>query len=48
MEWVWEKLLAEDPKVMDGTWSAFIPAAHWADDVLVDSREAVLECGYTY
>ena len=46
-DWDWEKLLADDPKIMDTVWS-FISMAQLAHNVPVESRQAVLDCEFTF
>ena len=31
--WEWEKLMAEDPKIMDNAWSTFLSCAHLANKI---------------
>ena len=40
--------MAEDPKIMDSAWSTFLSCAHLADEIPVESRQAILDCGYTF
>ena len=43
-----EKLLGDNPKEMDTAWSTFIAMAHLADEVPIESRQAVLDGGFTF
>ena len=48
MDWEWEQLIARDRHVLDGAWSTFLALLQFADDVPVDSRNAVRDCGCAF
>ena len=48
MDWEWEKLIAEDRHGMDRAWLTFLASPQFANDVPVEGRNVVLDCGYAF
>ena len=46
-DWDWEKLVADDLSTLDSVWCMLLDTAGLAEEVPVESRTAVLDCGFT-
>ena len=46
-EWEWEKLVADDKQTLDTAWCMLLDTPGLAEDVPVESRTPVLDCGFT-
>ena len=46
-DWEWEKLVADDISVLDSAWCMLLDTPGLAEEVPLESRTAVLDCGFS-